>query len=111
MHLWTGAIRWDVASDPTLIELDSRRRASLAKLAKHDRYLASEEPDGTIVLVPAVVITELEARFRANPELVAKVKDNMAHPERRVRHARPSARRTKKGSTTVKTAKTRGKRG
>jgi len=77
-----------MASDPTLIELDSRRRASLAKLAKHDRYLASEEPDGTIVLVPAVVITELESRFRANADLVGQVKDNMAHPERRVRHPR-----------------------
>ena len=88
-----------MASNPTLIELDSRRRASLAKLAKHDRYLASEEADGTIVLVPAVVITELEARFRANPALVAQVEDNMAHPERRVRHPRPqrstAAKKTK----------------
>jgi hypothetical protein len=100
-----------MASDPTLIELDSRRRASLAKLAKHDRYLASEEPDGTIVLVPAVVITELEARFRANPELVAKVKDNMAHPERRVRHPRPAIRSTKKRATRTSSGKTRGKRG
>ena len=83
-------VGWIMGSDPTLIELDSRRRASLAKLAKHDRYLASEEHDGTIVLVPAVVITELESRFRANPDLVAQVKDNMAHPERRVRHPRPS---------------------
>ena len=88
-----------MASNPTLIELDSRRRASLAKLAKHDRYLASEEPDGTIVLVPAVVITELESRFRANADLVAQVKDNMAHPERRVRHPRPQR------ATTAKKAK------
>src|SRR5437879_3960869 len=100
-----------MASNPTLIELDSRRRASLAKLAKHDRYLASEEPDGTIVLVPAVVITELEAHFRANPDLVARVKDNMAHPERRVRHPRPKrATSSKKGKPAAR-AGARTKRG
>src|SRR5438552_17352173 len=99
-----------MASDPTLIELDRRRRASLAKLAKHDRYLASEEPDGTIVLVPAVVITELEARFRANPDLVAQVKDNLAHPERRVRHPRAQAAPAAKKAKDPAPAASRSKR-
>jgi hypothetical protein len=44
-----------------LVELDERRRASLARLdPAHRRYLAHAEPDGTIILrpvdlVPAVV--------------------------------------------------------
>jgi hypothetical protein len=45
-----------------LIELDERRRASLGKIgrAEHRRYLAHEEPDGTIVFVPAVLTPERE---------------------------------------------------
>jgi hypothetical protein len=41
-----------------LIELDGRRRASLARLGRpeHRRYLARVEPDGTIVLTPARVV-------------------------------------------------------
>ena len=60
------------ASEAVLVELDQRRRLSLGKLgsAHHTRYLASVEPDGTIVLRPAVVMTELEARLLENPELV-----------------------------------------
>ncbi len=67
-----------------LIELDNRRRASLGKLGRpeHRRYLATEQPDGTIVLTPAVVMTELEARFLANSALVAQIEDDWKHPER-----------------------------
>lgn len=43
------------------IELDSRRRASLARIARHTRYLVKVEDDGVIVLTPAVVMTEAEA--------------------------------------------------
>jgi hypothetical protein len=71
----------------TLIELDSRRRASLGKLGRHDRYLVREEPDGTLIFEPATVMSEAEARFLANPALVARVVDNTQHPERR--RARP----------------------
>jgi hypothetical protein len=39
-----------------LVELDSRRRVSLGKLAAHDRYLVRVESDGTIVLTPAQVV-------------------------------------------------------
>ena len=53
----------------TLLELDTRRRISLGQIAKHDRYLAVAEADGTIVLTPAVVMTEAEAaRLRTEPE-------------------------------------------
>jgi hypothetical protein len=76
-----------------LIELDDRRRASLGKLGRpeHRRYLATELPDGTIVLTPAVVMTELEARFLANRALVERIEENRRHPERLVRRRRATA--------------------
>ena len=74
-----------------LIELDDRRRASLGKVgrAEHRRYLAREEPDGTIILEPAVVMTETEARLLANPQLVEQLNQAIVDPSRRVRRGRP----------------------
>lgn len=74
-----------------LLELDERRRASLGRIGnpEHRRYLVTEEPDGTIILRPAVVMSELEARFLANPELVARIRESRAHPERLVRRKLP----------------------
>lgn len=50
-----------------LLELDTRRRISLGRIAKHNHYLVAVEEDGTIVLTPAVVMTEAEARLLAVP--------------------------------------------
>lgn len=74
-----------------LIELDDRRRASFGRIgrAEHRRYLAHEEADGTIVLVPAVVMPESEARLLANSELLAQIERTVADPESRVRRPRP----------------------
>ena len=70
----------------TLIELDSRKRAALGRLAHHDRYLAHEEADGTIILVPAEVMPKQEADLlRSNPELLSQIEEKMRHPERLVR--------------------------
>jgi hypothetical protein len=44
------------ANNGVLIELDARGRASIGKLARHRRYLAALQPDGTIVLTPAAVV-------------------------------------------------------
>jgi hypothetical protein len=66
-----------------MVELDERRRVSLGKIGRHTRYLVHEQEDGTIVLEPAVVLTEAEARFMANPALRQQIEDNRAHPERR----------------------------
>lgn len=47
------------ADDPRiLLTLDNRRRINLHKIARAEdtRYLAHIEADGTIVLIPAVVI-------------------------------------------------------
>lgn len=66
-----------------MIEVDSRRRVSLGKLGRHDRYLATEQPDGTITLEPAVVLTESEHAYLQNVGLRRQIEDNRAHPERR----------------------------
>lgn len=70
--------------DDTLIELDDRRRASLGKVGhpEHRRYLAHEEADGTVILRPAVVMTEAQARFWANPQLVERIQQGMDDPSR-----------------------------
>lgn len=76
--------------DAVFIELDARRRVSLGKLGRHSRYLAREEADGTLIFEPAVVMSELEARFMANRERVAHIEDDRGHPER----LRPRRRRS-----------------
>lgn len=65
-----------------VIELDDRRRVSLGRFGRHDRYLVREQEDGTLILEPAVVLTEAEAAFLANPALVALIEEERAHPER-----------------------------
>lgn len=42
---------------PILVTLDDRRRVSLGRIARHKRYMAREEPDGTIVMTPAEITT------------------------------------------------------
>jgi hypothetical protein len=66
-----------------LVELDERRRVSLGKIGRHSRYLVREEPDGTLIFEPAVVLTESERKYMANQALQAQIEDNRAHPERR----------------------------
>jgi hypothetical protein len=76
--------------DVVTLETDTRSRVSLKRLGvpEHRQYLAHVEDDGTIVLVPAVVMSEAEARFRNDPELVARIEDNRQHPERLARRRR-----------------------
>jgi hypothetical protein len=83
----------DHMGNPMVIEVDSRRRVSLGRLGHHDTYLATEQPDGTITLEPAVILTEAEHAFLQNTNLRKQIEDNRAHPERR--QPRP-ARRAKK---------------
>ena len=73
-----------------LVELDDRRRVSLGKIGRpeHTRYIVEEEPDGTLVLTPAVVMSELEAKLLANGELVERINANRADPGRLVRRER-----------------------
>jgi len=70
------------AEEPVLVEVDQRRRVSLGRIghAGHTRYLATVEPDGSIILRPAVVMTETEARFIQNKELVDKIRKQRQDP-------------------------------
>ncbi len=70
-----------------VLELDERRRASLGRIGRpeHRRYLVTEEPDGTIVMRPAVVMTELEAAFLANRGLVERIEANRRDSSQLVR--------------------------
>lgn len=72
---------------PQLIELDGRRRAALGRLGNpdHNLYLVDEEPDGTLIFTPAVVMSAHEAALLRNPELVAQIEADQADPSRAVR--------------------------
>ena len=64
----------------TLIELDARRRASFGRVGRpeHTRYLVSEEDDGTLILTPATVVSDLEARFLQDPAVLTRIGQMMA---------------------------------
>lgn len=65
-----------------LVELDSRRRITLGRLGKpeHQRYLVHEEPDGTLVFTPAVVMAAHEAALLRHPELVEQINADLTDP-------------------------------
>lgn len=65
----------------TLIELDSRRRAALAKIARHDRYIVDVAPDGTLTLTPAVVRSVIEDKLRQTPGYIEQLEHDAEHPE------------------------------
>ncbi len=71
----------------TLLELDERRRTSMGKIGRpeHRRYIVTEEPDGTLILSPAVVMAEHEARLLANQALMAQIGQNLTRPEQLIR--------------------------
>ena len=64
-----------------LLEVDARKRISLGSIAKHDRYLAHVEDDGTIVLTPAVVTPLTQSKFDASPEVGRAVDEFLANPD------------------------------
>jgi hypothetical protein len=66
-----------------LVETDVRGRATIGH--PNSRYLKHEEADGTIVLEPASVITDLERRFLNNAALQAQIEYAKAHPEQQRR--------------------------
>lgn len=73
-----------------LVELDARRRLTMPqRLGHHSRYLVSEEPDGTLIWRPAVVLTEDELALRQAPWLVANIDKALSDPTSRTRRALP----------------------
>ena len=67
-----------------LVTADPRGRVTVGQADRP--YLVHEEPDGTVVLEPAVVMSELERRFLENAALQASIEYARAHPEQRVGH-------------------------
>jgi hypothetical protein len=74
-----------------LIETDARSRVTLPGNKKNRRYLVDEQVDGTLILRPAVVITEAQANYDANPERQARVAAAAASPTVRRSRRRPVA--------------------
>ena len=70
----------------TLVELDARRRTSFRRVGRpeHSRYLVTEYPNGDVLLRPAVVMSEEEARFMSDPALVATLEARRAPGRRTV---------------------------
>lgn len=62
------------------VELQDRKRANLARIAKHDAYLVREEPDGTLVWEPATVITEAERKLLQDAALMASIEHTRQNP-------------------------------
>jgi hypothetical protein len=60
------------------VELDSRGRAPLGRIATAQRYRVERLDGGDILLTPIVSITERELAVLANPELVASIKAGVA---------------------------------
>lgn len=85
-----GQLVQDEDVSELLVELDDRRRVSLGRIGRqeHTRYLVTEEPDGTLVFTPAVVLSELEAKLLVNDELVERILANRADPSRLVTRTR-----------------------
>lgn len=73
-----------------MLELDERRRASLGRIGnpEHRRYLVTEEPDGTITLSPAVVISEHELALLRHPEVVSRIEASREDHSRLVKRPR-----------------------
>jgi hypothetical protein len=80
-------------AEPVLIDVDSRGRVSLGRLhVAPGPYLGEVEPDGTVVLHPASVMTTSQEKLRAKPELMAAIDEFAADPDSGVRRGRPRRR-------------------
>lgn len=80
-------------SEPVLIDVDDRGRVSLGRLRPAPgAYLGVVEPDGTVVLRPATVMTTSQARLLASPELMAEIDAFAAEPGHGTSRGRPRRR-------------------
>lgn len=75
------------------VELQDRKRANLARIAKHDAYLVREEPDGTLIWEPATVITESERKLLQDEQLMAEIAESREKPGTLRARNRSGARR------------------
>jgi hypothetical protein len=81
-----------------LVEVDDRRRVALGKIGRPQdtRYLVTAHADGTIVLRPAIVMTEAQLRYVGSPDVVGQVEEGMrryeGEPQPFVRNSIPARR-------------------
>lgn len=47
-------------ADGKLVQVDSRGRVSLGAVARREYYIARVEDDGTIIMEPVIVLTQVE---------------------------------------------------
>lgn len=80
------------------LELDDRRRAPLAKLARPEdsTYLAEVFPDGRIVLIPAVTMSKSQAALNARPDILDAI--DRSYAGETVAGRRPARRRPARGA-------------
>ena len=57
------------------VEIDSRGRLGLAKVAKPGMWRATKRPDGSVLLEPAQVLTEAEIAVLMNPEVSEAIRE------------------------------------
>ncbi len=67
---------------PTEVRADGAGRVGLGKSARGQLFQTHHQGDGSILLVPAVVIPEQEAWFFRKPERVEALDRSMAQAER-----------------------------
>ncbi len=77
------------------VVLDDRRRTSLARIGHkdHDKYLAQEYEDGTIVLTPALTISHVELAMLQSPEVIAALEQAAEGDRTKLRRRPPPQRR------------------
>jgi len=68
--------------NPKLVTADPRGRVTVAEANR--TYLVHEDQDGTLILEPAVVMSELERGFLANTALQEQIEYARSHPEKSV---------------------------
>lgn len=80
-------------SDIVVINVQGRGRVNLGKLAEHSRYLGHTEPDGTIILEPAEVISVTEKKLLSDSALISNIVESRANPGHLVARDRSSSPR------------------
>jgi hypothetical protein len=88
----------DTQAVATTIELDDRRRAPLAKIARGEdqTFLAEAMPDGRIILTPAVTVSKSQATLNSRPDILDAIDRSYAG------HNAPGVLPKRREATTVR---------
>lgn len=91
----------------TTLELDDRRRAPLAKIARPEdtTFLAEVLPDGRIILTPAVTVSKSQAVLNSRPDILDAI--DRSYGGDTVVGARPARQRSAAPAKTAKRSRVR----